>query len=98
MCGETCSEMGGEWRHKCQDGTRKEAKGQFSEEIVEVEAQQSQRKVIKKNTIDRVSIQNIHSVIYKHGIQSITDTHIPQSVFKKHSRENSPASLGCSCV
>lgn len=59
MCGETCSEMGGEWRHKCQDGTRKEAKGQFSEEIVEVEAQQSQRKVIKK-TLSTESLYKIY--------------------------------------
>lgn len=59
MCGETCSEMGGEWRHRCQDGTRKEAKGQFSEEIVEVEAQQSQRKVIKK-TLSTESLYRIY--------------------------------------
>lgn len=59
MCGETCSEMDGEWRHKCQDGTRKEAKGQFSEEIVEVEAQQSQRKVIKK-TLSTESLYKIY--------------------------------------
>lgn len=59
MCGETCSEMGGEWRHRCQDGTRKEAKGQFSEEIVEVEAQQSQRKVIKK-TLSTESLYKIY--------------------------------------